>query len=306
MSSGSKSVGTLFLNRRSGTAEDERADAIRAACDREGLDVVEITPDVDIKAVVKGGISRGQSLFIAGGGDGTIHHVSQAVIGTEARLGILPIGTINHLAKDLHLPLEWEEALQIALHGRITEVDVGSVNGVYFTNVMMLGLFPDLVRQREDLRHWYGKTIAYSTSLIGSLRRLRTVTLNIQTEQRSEIVKTPVFAVAVNRYDFDAPGVVAPKVSFVDGQLAVYWSPSGERWYLLKLLARFISGTLVLGRHMRTLNTRELLVKSTQSRMRIVMNGELVTMNTPLQIRIHPRALRIVTPETQQTPPGGD
>src|SRR5262249_39207144 len=87
--------------------------------------------------------------IVAGGGDGTINTVASIVVGTGIPLGLLPLGTLNHFAKDLGIPLTIDEAVGVVLGGRTIEVDVGEVNGKIFLNNSSLGLYPRIVRLRE-------------------------------------------------------------------------------------------------------------------------------------------------------------
>ena len=88
-------------------------------------------------------------IIVAGGGDGTINAVASAVINTDKTFGVLPLGTLNHFAKDLHIPLDLEDAVRTVLAGHTTQVDVGEVNERIFLNNSSLGLYPRLVHERE-------------------------------------------------------------------------------------------------------------------------------------------------------------
>ena len=91
----------------------------------------------------------GTDLFIAAGGDGTINHVVQALVNTDARLGVLPMGTYNHFAKDLGIPLGWRAALDVALTGVTRQIDAERVNERFFFNYVSMCLYPELVSRRE-------------------------------------------------------------------------------------------------------------------------------------------------------------
>ena len=64
-------------------------------------------------------------------------------------LGVLPLGTMNHFAKDLHIPLDLEGAVETIVQGHVANVDLGEVNGHIFVNNSSLGLYPSIVRERE-------------------------------------------------------------------------------------------------------------------------------------------------------------
>jgi diacylglycerol kinase family enzyme len=95
--------------------------------------------------------ARGDSqTIVAGGGDGTISAIAAELVDTDKTLGVLPLGTLNHFAKDLNIPLDVKEAAQTIIAGHVVEVDVGEVNGQVFVNNSSLGLYPDIVRRREQ------------------------------------------------------------------------------------------------------------------------------------------------------------
>ena len=295
-------LGTLFLNARSGAADQKRADELRQSAEERQLEVIAVTPGLDVAALVRDRLTAGMELFIAAGGDGTIHHVYQALVGSEARLGIVPFGTVNHLARDLGLPLDWREALDVVFDGEAKAIDVGKVNGVFFTNILLLGVYADMVRERERLRHWYGKTRAYLRAIAMSIKRFHEVTLAVETNERAEVVKTSVFAVSVNRYDFDSAGLVAPKVSFNEGLLSVYWLPTGGRAATVKVIAKFLAGMVVPGRDLKSLQTKEVKISGHHSHMRMGMNGELVNLHAPLVVSILPSSLKVVIPRATNPP----
>src|SRR5271166_1000269 len=86
---------------------------------------------------------------VAGGGDGTVNAVAGALVATDTALGVLPMGTLNHFAKDLGIPLDLEAAARNVFIGDIAKVDVGEVNGRVFVNNSGIGLYPRIVRERE-------------------------------------------------------------------------------------------------------------------------------------------------------------
>jgi diacylglycerol kinase family enzyme len=87
--------------------------------------------------------------IVAGGGDGTINAVASALVDTRIPLGVLPLGTLNHFAKDLHIPLELEEATRNIMAGHVVNIDIGEVNDRIILNNSSLGLYPSIVRLRD-------------------------------------------------------------------------------------------------------------------------------------------------------------
>ena len=96
-------------------------------------------------------------MIVAAGGDGTVSAVAANVAGTGIPLGVLPLGTLNHFARDLGLPFDVEEAVRVLKSGRAIAVDTGEVNGHTFMNNSSIGLYPRLVRYRNQQQHRLGR-----------------------------------------------------------------------------------------------------------------------------------------------------
>ena len=71
---------------------------------------------------------RKDKIIVAGGGDGTVNGIASALASTDSLLGVLPLGTLNHFAKDLGLPLEISDAVRVIAQQYVSSVDVGEVN----------------------------------------------------------------------------------------------------------------------------------------------------------------------------------
>ena len=287
--------GVIYLNPRSGTAAQVDVDELRRRAEAAHLDLELVNEELDLDADVRRRLSIGQNLFVAAGGDGTIHHVAQPLINSEGRLAILPVGTVNHLAKDLKLPLDWRAALDVAITGTPREIDVANVNGNFFMNILMLGLYPDIVREREKLRGHYGKFRAYLRAGRLALKRFRHVSIAFETPHHMEAVKTQLFGIAVNQYDMESIGFVAPKLAFDHGRLAVYWLPKTSRWHFLRVVARYLRGRMRPGDTLRFFSTTTLRITSAQRLLRVGMDGELIQLQTPIVVSIVPRGLTVMT-----------
>src|SRR6185369_16261279 len=176
-----------------------------------GLDVVQLSRDVDVAAMIRARMSEGQKLFVAAGGDGTVHHVVQALVNTEAVLGVIPVGTYNHFAKDIGIPLDWRTALETAVAGATQQIDAARANERFFVNNLSMGLYPEMVARREERGRDYPRWKARLLAAYGTFRKYPHVTLTIETEHHQEVVRTHVFMVSNNTYDLSRIGVEAPR-----------------------------------------------------------------------------------------------
>ncbi|MGE5600537.1 MAG: diacylglycerol/lipid kinase family protein, partial [Pseudomonadota bacterium] len=142
----------VCVNRSSGAAarSEREAEEIRAALANAGIKGrVELLDGAAIAEQAKKAAEAGAELIVVGGGDGTISAAAGALAGTETSLGILPLGTLNHFARDLGIPMKLDEAAKVIAAGQTRVVDVAEVNGRTFINNSAIGLYPLMVIDRD-------------------------------------------------------------------------------------------------------------------------------------------------------------
>ena len=241
-------------------------------------------------------MSSGRRLFLAAGGDGTISTVVQALVNSDAALGVIPVGTYNHFARDLGIPLDWREAFDIAVNGEMRQIDTGRINDRFFVNNVSIGLYPELVARREERGRDYPRWKARLHAAYMTLRKYPHVTLAIETEYLNEIVKTHVFVISNNSYDLSRLGVEAPRNTLEGGRLSVYWLPHIPRIALTRFLAHYLAGRVKTAPGFRSFRTTRLRVQSARTRLHLGVDGEVVTMQPPLIITIVPMSLAVKAP----------
>jgi YegS/Rv2252/BmrU family lipid kinase len=289
--------GALFLNRSSGAklGEDE-VRALRDAARDGGLEFVELQRDLNLARVIRERMDQGQKLFVTAGGDGTINHVVQALVHTDGVLGVLPIGTFNHFARDLDLPLDWREALEIALTGATRQIDAARVNDRFFVNNLSMGLYPELVARREERGRDYPRWKARAYATVATLRKFPHVVINVETEHHQEVIRTHVFMVSNNSYDLSRLGVEAPRSTLEEGRLSVYWLPHLRRFALMRFAAHYLAGRVKDAPGFRSFRTARMKVQAAKKHLHVGIDGEVFTLETPLVITILPKALQVRVP----------
>lgn len=296
---------TLFLNRNSGAKlPPGELDALRTAASHAGIEILEISEDLDCAREVRDRVRRGGKLFLAAGGDGTVHHVVQAVVNTDAVLAVLPLGTYNHFARDLDIPLDWRGALEVALHGATKQIDTGHINDRFFINNVSIGLYPELVARREERGRDYPRWKARLFALYTTLRKYPHVNLSVETEHRREMLRTHVFMISNNRYEVERFGIEASRDSLTEGKLSVYWLPHTSRMRLMRFVARYATGRVRSIPGFRAFKTLSLRVQTPHSHLKVGIDGEVFTLTPPLAVTAAPRSLlvRVPHPETSEDP----
>jgi diacylglycerol kinase family enzyme len=289
--------GVLFLNTRAGTFDETDESSLRTLAHERGLRVVDVTPDLDTRAIVRESLAAGMQSIVVAGGDGSVHHVMQALVNTEGILGVIPIGSVNHLARDLEIPIDdWRAALDIALTGEVRQIDVGRINGRYFLNSVMLGIYPTVSEYRERFRSILSRWRAYLKAARLALRQFPHVTLVVELDQRVETFRTQMFVVAVNSYDLTQAGIASPKTTFNDGRLSIYSLSFMNRPQFIRAAAKYFRGRIIDVPGFRSVRTAQLRVDTPRSRMRVSVDGELVDVETPMQIAAVPSSLLVRAP----------
>jgi diacylglycerol kinase family enzyme len=267
--------------------------------------IVSPRPDVDIARLVQPAVDRKDKLVLAGGGDGTMNAVAGVLVGTETALGVLPLGTLNHFAKDLQIPLELEDAVATAFDGEIGRVDMGEVNGRYFLNNSSIGIYPGIVREREVLqRQGQSKLTAFLEALIFSVRRFRTLSVRLQVDNADEAAtRTPFVFVGNNRYEVAAPEA-GKRRSLKEGVLWICQAPrAGRARLVIWALYALFGGKRAL--ETCVAEAHNLSIEAGTSHLSVSRDGEVTQMSVPLNYAIKPLALRVMVPAVAvRSPPG--
>ncbi|HEX8070631.1 MAG TPA: diacylglycerol kinase family protein [Pyrinomonadaceae bacterium] len=242
--------------------------------------------------------ARGDArIVVAGGGDGTVSAVAAALAGTDKVLGVLPLGTLNHFAKDLGVPLDLEAAARVVATGRVVEVDVGEVNGHVFVNNSSLGLYAHIVRQREKTqrRQGYSKWLAFAWAVLVVFKRYPFLRVRLSVDGRELERRTPVVFVGNNEYEMDGFNVGA-RACLDAGRLSLHVTHKAGRGRLVLLALRALFGRLRAAKDFDSLCAREVWIESRRKgkRLRVATDGEVTIMNSPLHYRVRPRALRVL------------
>jgi len=291
---------SVIINERSGTAaKPEAGPEIQSLFEKHNMRVrlERVRDPGDLAARARQAASR-HDLLVAAGGDGTVSVVAGVAVSTGSSLGVLPMGTLNHFAKDLGLPLELEKAVEAIVAGRVHQVDVGEVNGRIFVNNSSVGLYPRMVWEREaEQRRGHRKWAAFGIAMLNTWRNYRLTAARLDVDGSATSVRTPFIFVGNNSYT--AEGFRLGGRSRLDqGRLSVFVAPECGRFEVLSLPVRALTGRLqadappFLGFQAETVT-----VDVTHRRIRVAIDGEVAMCAPPLVYRIRPRALEVIVAE---------
>jgi diacylglycerol kinase family enzyme len=237
------------------------------------------------------------TMIVVGGGDGTLNLTAGLLIGSGIALGVLPLGTLNHFARDLHIPLDLEKAVTVIAEGHTAEVDVAAVNDRFFLNNSSIGIYPKLVKHRDHQQQWLGrgKWPAFVWAAFSVLRRYPFMEVVLEVDGKSLARRTPFVFVGNNRYEME--GFRIGERPRLDGaELSLYVANRTGRLGLVRLALRALLGRLDQAADFDTACAKHIDVKTRRSRMHVATDGEIGVMESPLRFRVLPAALKVVVP----------
>ncbi len=290
----------IIINAASGTGDKEALrDSLLEMFSSRGLvpEISLVRRGSELRPLAEQKLSEGHSPIIAGGGDGTISTVASVLTDTGTPLGILPLGTLNHFAKDLKIPLDTEGAVDVILNGSIAGVDVGEVNGHVFINNSSLGLYPSIVHRRQQQQHrlGWGKWPAFVWAALSVLRRYPFLAIRLVVDTAELRRRTPFVFIGNNEYEMEGVRIGA-RACLNAGKLSLHVAHRTGRWGLVRFAIRALLGTLANEKDLDTMCSEEIWIETRHKLLRVATDGEVTLMETPLHYIIRPEALQVLVP----------
>ena len=297
----------ILLNVGSGAGDASAArEVIERACAEAGRDLhlVQVDEPHRLGELAASLVLRAQQvggIVVAAGGDGTINAVAQATLGSGCVFGVVPQGTFNYFSRTHGIPADIAPAMQVLLHETAQPVQVGLVNDRVFLVNASLGLYPQLLEDREAWKKKLGRSrlVAIGAGLMSLLRGFRNLRLHIEVHGQAREVRTPTLFVGNNALQMEQFGF--PEAQAIDaGNLAgITLRPVGRitiLWLLLRgALGRLGEADQVVNfsfRHLTVLRSRGFGAR----RVKVATDGEITWMNLPLEFRVSPVPLMLIRP----------
>jgi len=299
----------VVLNESSGTGDREaaakRLDEIFSAAGRK-VRIAVASGGHELQAAARRAVEEGCDILVAGGGDGTVNTVAGVAVERQIPLGVIPLGTLNHFAKDLGIPLELDQAAQVIIDGVVCKVDVGEVNGRIFLNNSSLGVYPAIVRLRERYQATgWGKWVAALWAGLTVLRRNPFMGVRIIVDGQTIVRRTSFVFVGNNEYRMVGLNAGA-RDSLATGRLALYVLNGERRLGLLRLALQVVSKGVDDVKELDLLTVEETTVETRRRHLQVALDGEVIPLESPLDYRIRPATLRVhVPPSTSACYPHG-
>jgi diacylglycerol kinase (ATP) len=250
----------------------------------------------DIEVQARRARDEGSPVVVACGGDGTNRAVAAALAGTEARMGVLPCGRGNDLARALGIPVEPEAAIDTILNGGTRLIDLGYAGDICFTTVATLGIDSEVSERVRRQRSGATSRLTYPLTLLKVLFQYQfpRVLLEGDFGRREGRI---VAAAAANTAFYGGGMRIAPPADPTDGLFHVCFIRAFPRLKLLALFPTVYRGSHVERPEVEMLQTRALRVSSERP-LPLYGDGEPLG-TTPIEMEVRPQALRVCVPKEQ-------
>jgi len=303
----------VILNRKSGkhgeedvrrTIEETLTGAGRSFSVLEhdgGDDFASRIENVVAEARAAGGI------VVAAGGDGTINSVAAATLSSGCTFGVLPLGTFNYFSRAHGIPSDVGEACRILLGARALAVQVGLVNERVFLVNASLGLYPELLEDREAAKARLGRSrwIAFGAALHSLLRPHRRLRIDIEAQAGRRSTVTQALFVGNNRLQLQRVGIPESELLERHRLVAVVTRPVGLVG-MLALVLRAALGRLGEAAAVTSFDFERLQVRPRlgRSRVKVARDGEVEQLRVPLTFGVAAQPLWLLRPADPGEDPG--
>lgn len=294
----------LLLNRASGGNQrgldaQEVCRSVETIFRSAGHDISSLLADPgEIEKELKQAIASRPEAIIIGGGDGTVSTSARLLGGTGIAMGVLPMGTFNLAARDLGVPLDIEAAADFLATAEPLDIDVLDVSGHACLCTTIFGFYPEfsnIFEKRDHGGRWWKKTLKLLTGLPGTFMKSRPLRLRWTGDGGAGSARTKFSAFVPGRYK-DTAGLIPARADFTSGTLTAYIGTHRSPASALRGIIDYSLGLhesnpellLVRASHMT-------LTASRRGNCRVMLDGEILTMSFPIEMRILPGRLKVLS-----------
>ncbi|MCB0825480.1 MAG: YegS/Rv2252/BmrU family lipid kinase [Armatimonadetes bacterium] len=288
----------LFLNSGSRQAE-MRQEEVNTLFAKHKVEVesTELFDSIqELQIQVLAAINDGVEMIIAGGGDGTITASIEPMLGSDATLAILPLGTGNQFAKEIGID-SLESAVLAIKALRRARIDVATVNDRPFLNVATFGLTTEIAKNLHG-KKLLGKA-AYVPALFKAIKNTKSFEFRAKTETITHEFEAIQVVIANGRLH-GGPFAASPDASLTDGNMDVYGVEPTSPLKLALAATLSLDGRHVVLEEVPNFKSSDFHVETKPS-LPMVIDGETVWLDNP-HFKVHPAALKVVVPENFRVP----
>jgi diacylglycerol kinase family enzyme len=292
----------VIVNSSAGTAismsREQLAAAIELPLKAAGHEVMfEVVEPEGLQDAIERSVTEDFDALIIGGGDGSVRSAAVKLMGSDKALGVIPLGTMNLLARDLGIPFAIGAAVNALSTASAAQIDMARVNDHYFLCASIMGLVTQYSAERQQLRgkKWHERFPAYVSairSLLASRHRMA-----VAIEDGREVTVLRALSIAICSNDYDETSGMMLKRSQLDGQtLTLYAAKHRSGWGMIGAVAKILAGLSWNDPRLSKLRGNRFTISTRQRKVWLANDGELEEVATPLIYTVLPGALKVLKP----------
>ncbi len=243
---------------------------------------------------VDAAIRSAPDALLVAGGDGTVNRLLPHLAAARIPVGLLPLGTLNLLARDIGLEGKLDDILVQLSRTQTRTVDLGEVNGHLFHSNAGLGFFARMAREREGARQFipFSKMLGFLLAAVRSVWLHRPITVDLTVDGVVQTCVTDALLVTNNHFH----GSEWRRDRLDTGTLEVHMLQSAGFWARARAAIAVYRGTWRALPHLTSLTVSSLTVRRRgRSRSTLALDGEVYTVRNPIRFQSKPAALKLIT-----------
>ena len=294
----------IVMNAGSGKRDvAQTPEQVRSALKNCGIefDMRVVKSGAEIASTAQQALEDGCRTIVAAGGDGTISAVASVLQGSDATMGILPLGTFNYFARSLDIPVDIPAAVRLLAEGVSRPVRIASINDRIFLNNASLGAYPAILKTREDIyRKWGRSRMAAYWSVLVALATLRKpLHFIIETEDKVLERRTPLIFAVNNAFQLEQVGLEG-RDEIAAGRLALFIAPDTDRWGMLGNAVLLALGLAQRNQTFDMIGAKSVRIRDGERSYDVACDGERSKMPAPYDLQVYEEKLSVIVPESRQ------
>ena len=295
----------IVLNCGSGNGQAEALeDLIERVLGGAGrqFELLRVSAGNELLSTARAAVEKAQGyggIVVAAGGDGTMNAVAQAVLGNGVLMGVIPRGTFNYFGRNLGISQDAELALQTLLNAEVKEVQAGLLNEHLFLVNASIGLYPQLLEDREVYKQRFGRSrgVALWSALATLLSVPRQLNMMLSLDGEQRYLRSPSLLIANNELQMEHVGI-HEFFELRNDQLVALVPRPISTLALYGLLLRGLAGLLGEAENITSFGFKEMTVRvgKGRKRLKVALDGEILWLLSPLKFRTAPQKLSLLVP----------
>jgi len=297
----------VVANARAGAVLEAGAESfsqrIAAAFEAAGCRAdVELVPPRQLQERLRAAVANQAAIPVIAGGDGSINGALPVLVGCRRPVGVLPLGTVNVLGRDLGLVGTLEQQIVALCQGEPVAVDIGSVDGHLFHSISGMGFFSLMARQREYARRHFpfSRLVAFLIAAIRSILFTRAIRIEMEIAGERRLVEADAVLVTVNQFD----GAEWRRNRLDGGEFEVHILDTGGLLSRAKAAFSMLTGGWRKSRNLVSLTGTDVTItRRDKRRGHVTFDGEVERRASPFTYRLLPGALRVIAARPAEVEP---